>query len=195
MAGDLKPRGMQSTNGRSGLPDPSSSSLLMSNLPSGHLSSEAFDTISQLRKELTEKGSGAFSRNAEDVKNAQALIVVALKVAFEVTAVEKQEPNDETEWRILECLDLIQLLIGSLRTLDGEGTETDTTGANTPVPFHLWLIVELIDFASNSRIDAVAAKIKDILTMIAHAQHDMLRSPICPRNFISAIFTSIVAGR
>lgn len=196
MAGDEepKPRGLQSTNGNFNA-EPASSSILNNFLP-GHLSSEAFDTISQLRKELTEKGPGSFSRTAEDVKNTQALIHVALKVAAEVTAVDGQLPADETEGRLLDCLDILQLLVeNSLRGLDGGDIDAEIPGQDTPLPFHLWLIIELIDLGIKVRLNGVEAKIKGLLVMITRSQHDMFRAPLFPRNSVSTILSAIATGR
>lgn len=197
MAGDEEPkaRGLQSANGNFSAADPTSSSILNNFIP-GHLSSEAFDTISQLRKELTEKGPGSFSRTAEDIKNTQALICVALKVASEVTAVDGQLPGDETEKRLLDCLDIVQLLIeNSLRGLDGGAIDTDIPGQDAPLPFHLWLIIELIDLGVKVRLDGVEAKIKGLLVMITRSQHDMFRAPLFPRNSVSTILGAIATGR
>lgn len=197
MAGDEEPnpRGLQSTNGNFNAADPTSSSILNNFVP-GHLSSEAFDTISQLRKELTEKGPGSFSRTAEDVKNTQALIHVALKVASEVTAVDGQLPGDETERRLLDCLDIVQLLVeNSLRGVDGGDIDAEIPGQDTPLPFHLWLIIALIDLGAKVRLDDVEAKIKGLLVMISRSQHDMFRAPLFPRNSVSTILSAIANGR
>lgn len=196
MAGDEvpQPRGFQSANGNFNA-EPASSSILNSFLP-GHLSSEAFDTISQLRKELTERGPGSFSRTAEDVKNTQALIHVALKVAAEVAAVGGQLPGDETERRILDCLDIVQLLVeNSLRGLDGGDFDTEIPGQDAPLPFHLWLIIELIDLGVKVRLNGVEAKIKGLLVMITRSQHDMFRAPLFPRSSVSSILSAIATGR
>ncbi|GAM33244.1 ATR checkpoint kinase [Talaromyces pinophilus] len=192
MAGDEEPqpRGLQSTNGNFNV-EPASSSILNSFLP-GHLSSEAFDTISQLRKELAEKGPGSFSRTAEDVKNTQALINVALKVAAEVAAVDGQLPGDETESRLLDCLDIVQLLVeNSLRGLDGGDIDAEIPGQDTPLPFHLWLIIELVDLGVRVRLNGVESKIKGILVMITRSQHDMVRAPLFPRNSVSTILNAV----
>lgn len=197
MAGDEypKPRGLQSTNGNFHTADPTSSSILNNFLP-GHLSSEAFDTISQLRKELVEKGSGSFSRTAEDIKNTQALIHVALKVAADVVVLDNQLPGGETERRLVDCLDIVQLLVeNSLRGLDGGDIDADIPGQDTPLPFHLWLIIELIDLDVKVRLDGVEAKIKAILVMITRSQHDMFRAPLFPRNSVSTILSSVAKGR
>lgn len=197
MAGDEepKPQGLQSTNGNFNAADPTSSSILNNFVP-GHLSSEAFDTISQLRKELTEKEPGSFSRTAEDIKNTQALIQVALRVASEVTAIDGQLPGDETERRLLDCLDIVQLLVeNALRGLDGGAIDTEIPGQDVPLPFHLWLLIELIDLGVKVRLDRVDAKIKGLLVMITRSQHDMFRAPLFPRNSVSTILSAMAIGK
>lgn len=195
MAGDeaSKPRGSEPGNGNI-IPTETSSSILNNLLPN-QLSPEAFNTISQLRKELAEKGPGSFSRTTEDVKNTQALISVALKVASEVVLAENQLPQSETERRLLDCLDIVQLLIeSSLRGLDGD-IDSEVSSPDAPLPFYVWLIIELITLGIKVRLQGVEARIQGLIITITRSQHDMFRSSFFPRHSLSSILTAIATGK
>jgi serine/threonine-protein kinase ATR len=191
MAGDEepKPQGLHLENGN-GTP----SSVLNSLLPS-RVSQEAFSTISQLRTELLEKGPASSSRGPEDVKNTQTLISVALDVAFKVTPVADQPRGVETEKRLLDCVDIIQLLIESSARVLGGDLETQVSSQDAPLPFYVRLIIGLIELGLKVRLNTVEAKVKAILIMITRFQHDMFRSTLFPRNSVSILLSTIATGK
>ncbi|OKL62432.1 hypothetical protein UA08_02676 [Talaromyces atroroseus] len=168
MAGDEEPK-LQGLHLENANAPPSS--VLNGLLPS-RVSQEAFSTISHLRKELIEKGPASSSRGTEDVKNTKTLISVALDVAFKVTPAADQPPGIETEKRLLDCLDIIQLLIESSSRVLGKDLETQVSSQDAPLPFYIGLVIGLIDLG---------------------AKHDMFRSSFVPRNSVSILLNAIAA--
>lgn len=151
------------------------STMLNAQFPA-RLSSEAYATLSQLRRELTEKQPGSLSTLGDNVKNIHALICVALRVAFENgSGPISSVAGSEAERHLLDCLDIIQVVVDTAPQTLVENLDPDISGRHTQVPCYAWLLLQLIDLGSRVRLGIVKEKIKGLLELIVHSQNRMYR--------------------
>jgi serine/threonine-protein kinase ATR len=169
------------------------STMLNAQFPA-RLSSDAYVTLSQLRTEITEKQSGPLSRLGGNVKSTHALICVALRVAFEnVSGHISSVPGSEAERHLIDCLDIIQVVVDTAPESLVENLDPDVLGRDIQAPFYAWLLVQLIDLGSRVRLEIVQEKIKGLLELIVHSQNRMSRLSYS-RYAISTFLGIIVTG-
>ncbi|KKA22075.1 Non-specific serine/threonine protein kinase [Rasamsonia emersonii CBS 393.64] len=159
------------------------------------LSSEAHGTFSQLRK-LIEGRHSTQLRLGDSVKNVHTLICLSLKVGLENEA-KKDIIETDKERHILDCLDVIQMVIETACQALVEKLDPELLEQDIHVPLYAWLIIQLIDLNSKSRLRSVEEKIHSLLSSIVRCQHEV--SHLCYSRyyfsaFLGALATDILAS-
>lgn len=155
------------------------------------LSSEAHGTFSQLRK-LIEGRHSTQLRLGDSVKNVHTLICLSLKVGLENEA-KKDIIETDKERHILDCLDVIQMVIETACQALVEKLDPELLEQDIHVPLYAWLIIQLIDLNSKSRLRSVEEKIHSLLSSIVRCQHEV--SHLCySRYYFSAFLGALATG-
>jgi serine/threonine-protein kinase ATR len=182
--------GPASTSSKSAEP---TSSIFNAQFPS-RLSSEAYGTFLQLRRELIEGRCTTHIRLGESVKNAQALICVSLRVCLEngIEPALSLAAGTEKERDILGCLDVIQMVVRTACQALVEKLDPELIGQDIHVPLYAWLIIQLVGLNSKARLKSIEQKIEDLLSSIVYSQHGL--SHLCYSRYSFSTLLGVLAA-
>lgn len=181
--------GSRSRNPRAGSSKSEPTSSIFNAQFHPRLSSEAHVTFSQLRQELIEGRHSTQLRLADNVKNVHTLIFLSLRVGLENGA--KQDIETDRERHILDCLDVIQMVIETACQALVEKLDPELLEQDIHVPLYAWLIIQLIDLNSKSRLRSVEEKIHSLLSNIVRCQHEA--SYLCHSRYCFSAFLGVLA--